>query len=164
MSRILIIGCPGSGKSTLARALAQITGLPLYYLDMIWHRPDGTEIDRVDFDKELERILRQDHWIIDGNYLRTLSRRLERADTVIWLHLPTDVCLEGAISRIGHPREDLPWVEEELDPEFKAYIQAFEQDQVPEISRLLAACPDKVMTFTSREAINEWIRKKQLTS
>ena len=74
MSRILIIGCPGSGKSTLARALAQITGLPLYYLDMIWHRPDGTEIDRADFDKELERILRQDHWIIDGNYFRTLPR------------------------------------------------------------------------------------------
>lgn len=73
-------------------------------------------------------------------------------------------CGSTAISRIGHPREDLPWVEEELDPEFKAYIQAFEQDQVPEISRLLAACPDKVMTFTSREAINEWIRKKQLTS
>ena len=44
MNRIVIIGCPGAGKSTFARKLAAKTGLPLYYLDMIWHRADRTVI------------------------------------------------------------------------------------------------------------------------
>lgn len=31
------------------------------------------------------------------------------------LDFPTQVCLEGAKSRIGQKRDDLPWVEEKLD-------------------------------------------------
>lgn len=68
MSRIVIVGCPGLGKSTLARALATMTGLQLYYLDMIWHRPDGSEIEKEDFDRQLETILSKDNWIIDLIY------------------------------------------------------------------------------------------------
>lgn len=44
MKRVLVIGCPGAGKSTFARWLRDATGLPLYYLDRIWHRPDKTNI------------------------------------------------------------------------------------------------------------------------
>ena len=40
MKKVLILGCPGAGKSTFARKLRDKTGLPLYYLDMIWHKPD----------------------------------------------------------------------------------------------------------------------------
>ena len=35
MKKVIVIGCPGSGKSTFARALAEKTGLPLHYLDMM---------------------------------------------------------------------------------------------------------------------------------
>ena len=41
MNKVAVIGCPGAGKSTFARRLAGITGLPLFYLDMLWHLPDG---------------------------------------------------------------------------------------------------------------------------
>ena len=50
MKHILIIGCPGAGKSTFARKLAAKTGLPLYYLDMIWHKPDRTTVTHDEFD------------------------------------------------------------------------------------------------------------------
>ena len=96
MKRALVIGCPGAGKSTFARALRDCTGLPLYYLDQIWHRPDGSSITPQAFDERLAEILARECWIIDGNYLRTLEPRLERCDTVFLLDYPTEVCLAGA--------------------------------------------------------------------
>lgn len=42
MEKVIVIGCPGGGKSTFARMLRDAAKLPLYYLDMIWHKPDKT--------------------------------------------------------------------------------------------------------------------------
>ena len=44
MQKVLVIGCSGAGKSTFARRLRDITGLPLYYLDRLWHKADRTHI------------------------------------------------------------------------------------------------------------------------
>lgn len=139
MERVLVIGSPGAGKSTIARKLRDALGLPLVYLDMIWHKPDGTTVTHEEFNRLLDEALRGERWIIDGNYLRTLERRLERCDTVIFLDMPVEVCLAGATARIGQPREDLPWREEELDPEFADYIRSFPTEQHPEIIQALEA-------------------------
>ena len=53
MKKIIIIGCPGSGKSTFARKLSDITNIPLYHLDMIWHKPDKTTLTKEEFDEQL---------------------------------------------------------------------------------------------------------------
>ena len=76
MRKVIVIGCPGAGKSTFARKLRDATNLPLYYLDMLWHKEDKTNISREEFDIKLNDILKKDKWIIDGNYLRTLEMRL----------------------------------------------------------------------------------------
>lgn len=137
MQKILVIGCPGGGKSTFARALRDKTGLPLVYLDRIWHKPDGTQISHVEFETRLEEVLCGDRWIIDGNYLRTMERRLQACDTVFLLDYPLEVCLAGAASRVGRPHEDLPWVETTFDPEFRRWIEDFSQKQLPVIHALL---------------------------
>ena len=72
MKRIIVIGSPGSGKSTFSRKLNILTNIPLYHLDLIWHKPDKTNVTKEVFDKDLFEILKQDSWIIDGNYQRTL--------------------------------------------------------------------------------------------
>ena len=82
--KVIIIGSPGSGKSTFARKFRDITGLPLHYLDMIWHRPDKTTVSKEEFDSELEKILNKDSFIIDGNYSRTLEVRFYNCDTVFF--------------------------------------------------------------------------------
>lgn len=74
----------GAGKSTFASKLAAKTGLPLYYLDMIWHKPDKTCATVTEFDMRLNEILSTDGWIIDGNYLRTLLIRPAQCDTVLY--------------------------------------------------------------------------------
>ena len=77
MSKIIIIGCPGSGKSTFAKELNNIYNVPLYHLDLIWNKPDKTTISREEFDQILSEIFEEEQWIIDGNYQRTLERRIK---------------------------------------------------------------------------------------
>jgi adenylate kinase family enzyme len=160
--KIMIIGSPGSGKSTLARALRDISGLPLWHLDMIWHRPDGSDIGREAFDRELSRLVAGDRWIIDGNYARTLEVRLEACDTVILLDLPVEECLRGAYARVGVKREDMPWVERELDPEFAEFIRDFPQTTLPKIYALLERYSHKrTVILKSREEIDRYVERCQ---
>lgn len=151
MKRVLVIGCPGSGKSTFARRLRDAANLPLYHLDLLWHRPDRTTVSTVEFDAALAGILQRDRWIIDGNFSRTLERRLAECDTVCLFDLPVDECIAGVEARIGTKREDMPWVETEFDPEFREFILHFSETRLPNIYALLEKHEDKALTvFHSR--------------
>ncbi|MCM1355054.1 MAG: hypothetical protein NC212_01445 [Staphylococcus sp.] len=157
MKKVIVIGCPGAGKSTFSRRLSAKTGLPLYYLDMIWHRPDRTVIGRAEFDKRLAEIVGEDKWILDGNYARTLPMRLAHCDTVFFFDLPLEECIEGARSRLGKDREDMPWTDEELDPEFLQWILDFPRNVVPEINKHLADCGRTIHRFKSRSEADRFI-------
>ncbi len=152
MQKVIVIGCPGSGKSCFARALHARTGLPLYHLDMLWHRPDRTNVGREAFDAQLSEILAQERWIIDGNYARTLEMRMRACDTVFYFDIPLEDCLAGAASRVGTQREDMPWIETGFDPEFRRWIEEFPQRDAPKIAALLdGLCREKtVVVFKSR--------------
>ncbi len=160
MKKIIVIGSPGAGKSTFSRRLRDITGLPLYHLDMIWHKPDKTNISKEEFDRLLEEILVTDKWIIDGNYQRTLETRLEKCDTVFLMDFLLDVCLAGAKARIGKRRDDMPWVEEELDEEFRQWIIDFPVMKLPEIYEMLDKYAGKnIIVFKSRQEADEYLLK-----
>lgn len=161
MKRAVVIGCSGSGKSVFSRKLRDVTGSPLHYLDMIWHKPDGTNISREEFDEKLISIISRDSWIIDGNYQRTLETRIKACDTVFLFDLPTEICIEGALSRIGKKREDMPWFENELDPEFRQWIESFRANQLPEIYRLLEKYENgrEIVVFRTREQADKFIEK-----
>jgi adenylate kinase family enzyme len=137
MNKIIVIGCSGSGKTTFSEKLRDKTGLPLFYLDAIWHKPDRTHISREEYDARLAEILALDSWIIDGNYGRTMERRMDACDTVILFDLPTEVCLDGAISRLGKERYDMPWVDTELDSNLKREIEEFPSKNLPDIYALI---------------------------
>ena len=161
MKRAVVIGCSGSGKSVFSRKLRDVTGLTLYYLDMIWHKPDGTNILRDEFDEKLRSIISRDSWIIDGNYQRTLETRIKACDTVFLFDLPTETCIEGALSRIGKKREDMPWFENELDPQFRQWIESFRENQLPEIYKLLEKYKNgrQIVIFRTREQADKFIEK-----
>ena len=159
IARALVVGCPGAGKSTFARKLHDRLGLPLVHLDMIWHKSDGTNVTHEEFDRRLDAELASKKWVIDGNYLRTLGRRLLQADTVFFLDLPVDACLAGISARIGQPREDLPWTERELDSEFVDYVRRFAVEQRPQLLKLLDSrlqdC--RLITFHSHAEANAFL-------
>ncbi len=153
MERAIVIGNSGAGKSTFARALRDITGLPLHYLDRLWHRPDKTTVTREEFDLRLGELLAGERWIIDGNYRRTLEPRLAACDTVFFLDYPLEVCLAGVEARRGTVREDMPWIETQEDPEFTAWIRDFARRDLPEMEALLDRyrAGRKILRFQSRE-------------
>lgn len=158
MERVIVIGSPGSGKSSFARKLHVETGIPLYYLDMLWHKPDRTTVSQEEFDARLQVILDQDSWIMDGNYQRTLEKRLRVCDTVFLMDIPTETCIVGVEARIGRKREDMPWVETELDEEFRQYIMEFSQARLPQIYALLETYQDRknIVIFKSREEADRY--------
>ncbi|MDE5858887.1 MAG: adenylate kinase [Oscillospiraceae bacterium] len=158
--KIIVIGSPGAGKSTFSRKLRDITALPLYHLDMIKHKPDRTTITKEEFDKRLSEILSTDKWIIDGNYQRTIEIRLEKCDMVFLMDYPLEVCLAGAAARVGTKRDDLPWVENEFDEEFRQWIVDFPNEKLPHIYQMLDKYKGKnIIIFKSRQEADEYLQE-----
>jgi len=159
MKKVIVIGCPGSGKTTFAEKLNKRTGLPLYYLDAIWHKPDRTHISREEYDKRLSEILDSDEWIIDGNYSRTIEVRMQNCDTVFLFDLPTETCIQGATARLGKTRYDVPWIDTKLDPKFRREIEEFPINVLPGIYELIDKykAGRQVIIFKSREQADEYL-------
>jgi len=99
MRKVLVIGSGGAGKSTFAATLSRRTGLPLIHLDSLYWRPGWIETSAAEWDQTIEHLLGRDTWIMDGNFGRTLERRLAACDTVIFLDLPRLLCLQRIIRR-----------------------------------------------------------------
>ena len=88
MNRIIVVGTTGSGKSTLAKRLAQKLNYPYIQLDLLFWEPNWTEPTDEVFFKRIEAAVKQEKWVLDGNYGRTNHLTWKSADTVIWIDLP----------------------------------------------------------------------------
>jgi len=95
MKKVAVFGNAGAGKSTLARRLAEITGLPLYPIDMIQfpagYRPEEKDGGKISHERFLEihnGLLKQDRWIIDGyGSVASAWERFAAADTLVYIDL-----------------------------------------------------------------------------
>ncbi len=159
MKRVLVLGCPGSGKSSFARKLHQLTKLPLTHLDNIFWKEDKTHISREEFDEKLDEILKQEYWIIDGDYQRTYEVRIRACDTIFFLDYDEKTCIKGIEERIGKKREDMPWIEEETDPKLIEIIRNYKRGRVPVLQKLFQRYHDKtVIIFHTRSEAEEWLK------
>lgn len=168
MQRILIIGNAGSGKSTFAKQLAQKLQLPLVHLDKLFWQDNWKHISREEFDTKLHTELKKEHWIIDGNYNRTLPHRLQHCDTVFYFDLPTTVCLWGITKRVfenyGKTRLDMGGnCEERFDQQkLLLYRNVFafnRQHRKKYYEMLKKADHATVIVFRSRKQISHFLQK-----
>lgn len=153
--KIIVIGCPDAGKSTFSRRLAEKTGIDLYHLDAIYWKKDCSHISRARLIAEQKKILKQDCFIIDGNFKSTLEMRVEKADLVFLFDLPTEDCIYGATHRKGNRPEmpcDLPNNDKLID-----FIKRFNTEIKPIIDELLIKHNSKVIVFHSHKEADDYL-------
>ncbi|MGW7776548.1 DNA topology modulation protein [Staphylococcus xylosus] len=100
MNKIIVIGSSGSGKSTLSRQLSNILDIPVYHLDALFWKPNWimtTKDEQIDIQKSL---LEKSKCIIDGNYTAILEKRIEAADTIIFLNINRSICYYRVFKRL----------------------------------------------------------------
>ena len=161
MKKVIVIGCPGSGKSTFSKRLKEITNLPLYHLDMLYHYEDGSHITREEFKDKLRVIFKDDEWILDGNYQGTLEFRIRECDTIFLLDYPMEVCVKGAEDRVGIKKDDIPWFEETLNEDFKKRIMKFSEECLPEIYGLIDKYKEEkeIIIFKTRKEADDYLKE-----
>ena len=167
MRRVAIIAsASGNGKTTLGKALAARLGVPFVELDSLVHGPNWQETSDADLRRQIEPVLRQEGWVIDGTYMRKLGTLvLDSADTVVWLDLPTRVWVVRLLRRTGRRltgRERL-WNDnrESLKTAFwgreSLFGYAFSQQRVRRREWPQALARYRVARLRSPSAVEQWL-------
>lgn len=163
--KICIIGCGGSGKSYLADVIGRRLYIEVTHLDRLFWLPGWKTRDKTEFDAMCEEIYLRDSFIIDGNFNRTMPRRIEVTDTVVWLDFSTLACVFGVLSRIvknyGRVRPDMgDGCPERFDGEFLRWILTFRKKRRPDIVKLTDAARQNgknVIVLKNRREVNEFL-------
>ena len=149
MRRIMIIGGPGSGKSTLARQIGARLDLPVIHLDQIYWKPGWVFQSYHAVADRLEALYRMDAWVIEGNYSDSWPQRLARADTVIFLDVPTGLrfwrVLRRSVLTHGQVRADMAkGCPEQIDFGFYRYVLGYRHRRRLKALQLLRDAPPEV--------------------
>ena len=156
--KIIVIGCSGAGKSTFAKQFAQIVGLPLYHLDNIYWLPDTTHLERPVFIKKQKEIMKNECWIIDGNYRKTIKYRIEKCELAFFFDIPVEICIDGVLKR-DKKRSDIAC---ELEPneELIDDIKTYPENVRPRMLKLFQKNPHvEVITFRNHDEVNDYLKE-----
>ncbi len=165
MQRVMIIGGPGSGKSTLARSIGRDLDLPVHHIDQLFWLPGWQESEKASFNARMRQLYLEERWVVEGNYSRTWPERVARADTIVFLDLPTPLRMARLVKRIladyGRVRQDMaPGCPEKLDWVFLHYAATYASHGRPGALQLMARLPaDKdCRHLRSRAAVADYCR------
>ncbi len=161
--KVIVLGNNGSGKSYFSKKLAEITGLPLIHLDLLYWKENWTHPSRDDWAEMQSNLVSQDRWIIDGMHISTLEIRFKEAEVIYFLDIDTKTCLERVIQRQNKYRTDFPSYLSNKDGDFVALCTGlceFEEKRKPKILELHEKYPEKqFIVLKTREDINNYLKE-----
>lgn len=144
--KIMIFGRPGSGKSTFSYKLSIDSKLHLYHLDKYFFTSNWVERDYEEFLILQQDIINANNWIIDGNSLRSLEMRWQKADIVLYFNMPKLLCLFRLIKRRFLPNKHIDDRAEECNEVLRwkliTYMWNFEQRVSKQIETLQEKYPN----------------------
>lgn len=94
-----IVGTSGSGKSTVAKLISEKLSIPYVEMDRIFWKPEWTTPSGEEFLSLLDSELKQDSWILDGNYTSSVPIKWKEVQVVVWIDLPFSITLYQAVKR-----------------------------------------------------------------
>lgn len=86
--RISVVGTIGTGKTTCAREVSRRLDIPHIELDSLHWEANWVEAPLQVFRERVIQSLRNDSWVVDGNYHQVRDIVWSRANTVVWLDYP----------------------------------------------------------------------------
>ncbi|OFD42377.1 DNA topology modulation protein [Bacillus mycoides] len=142
MKKIILIGSGGSGKSTLAKQLGNKLKIQVYHLDALFWKPNWVGVPREEQRTVQHDLIKEEKWIIDGNYGGTMDIRINAADTIIFLDIHRTICVYRAFKRIvqyrNKTRPDMgAGCEERFDLQFFKWIWEYPKSKRPAILKRL---------------------------
>lgn len=172
MERIMVIGVSaGVGKSTFARKLGEILNKKVYHLDSYYWKPGWVESSLEEFRNAQKEIVKNDHWIIEGNYSSSFDIRAEIADTIIYLELPLAVCLYRVLKRwlmnIGRTRPDLgEGCPEKMEWTFLKFIYTTYHSRKKKMAERfqILGFEKTIIVLKNKKAIREYLENIELGS
>lgn len=95
--RVLVAGVSGVGKSTTAARIAAALDVPHTEIDALFHGPQWQP--RPSFIADVDAFTSEPAWVTEWQYTPVRPMLAERADTLVWLDLPTPVALRRLVRR-----------------------------------------------------------------
>lgn len=166
--RIVILGSGGSGKTTLANYINRKINLPIVYLDKEYWLPNWERPLQDDWNEKLTNLVKNDEWVMDGNYIDSLDIRLDRADLVIMLDIKQSICLAGIFFRtlfgIFFRRKDLSdGCKDKFDQnyvEFVSWVKQFKNVYFVQLVNLCLKYPNiDLKLFTKRRSARKFVKR-----
>lgn len=170
MEKIMVLGVSsGVGKSSFARKLSEKKNIPVHHLDSYFWKAGWIESSEKEFSEKQQQLVKEDRWIIEGNYTGTYEIRSGKADTLIYLELPLAVCLYRVVKRRitnqGKTRPDMALgCPEKLDKEFLTFIiSTYSARKVKMRKRMVQFIEEsphnKVVFLRNQRQINGYLEK-----
>ncbi|GMA62950.1 DNA topology modulation protein [Alicyclobacillus fastidiosus] len=170
MRKIAVLGSGGSGKSVLARKLGEITKIPVYHLDALYWKPGWTPTPYDEWRSLQTKLVKNDEWIIDGMYAKSLDIRAAAADTIIYLDFPswltTYRVIKRGISLYGTTRPDLAeGCPEKVSWQFIKFVWGFRKNRRPSVLAKINSLSGKnVFILKNPSEVDKFIRKVEIGS
>jgi adenylate kinase family enzyme len=141
--------------------------LPLVHMDQLGWQAGWVETEKAELNARLAEVVAGEEWLIEGNYGSTLTPRLERADTVIYLDFPIRLCLWRLAKRIathrGRSRPDMPeGCPERFDLAFFWYVMNWNTGPRVRTEAKLAGYSGKLIRLRNPEALAQWRKANSL--
>lgn len=150
----------------MSRKLHYILDLPVVHLDTYYWNADWVPKPNEEWNNIVEQFINEEHWIMDGNYSRTMDIRINKADLIIFLDMPRLLCIYRIIKRrIIYHKKSRPDMNQEcpekLDWDFVKWVWNYrKKGRVNTIKKLEQIKGRKeVVILRTRKEMDEFIGK-----
>ena len=167
MAKIVVLGNSGSGKSSLTASLAKKLNISYLHLDKIVYKQSWNQPCYEDLEKEVNNLIDEKNWIMDGNFLYNCQERFTKCDTIYFLDINRFVCLFSVLKRnkkykgkTRESRSDL--CDEQITRSYLKWVFFdFYKTSRKIIIKMIKDNPDKkVVVFKNRRQINKFLMEE----